>query len=169
MGCGDGINSTYLYNKGYDVIASDFSENALNIVRSENTNISTVCFDMTNNFPFPNEFFDVIIASLSTHYFFMEETQKIYARIWDKLKLGGSLIFRVNSYSELENNKRVDVIKLIEKDFYLSSNGKTKRYFSVETMKLLLEDTNFLVIYIENVEFKYNNRVKYAIEGIAIK
>lgn len=167
LGCGDGNNSLYLYNLGYDVIASDFSIKALEIIKKRNEKIKTSCFDMTKDFPFKNEYFDIIIASLSTHYFTLEETKRIYKRIWNSLKYDGYLIFRVNSTLELIRNKKNDIVGTLEENYYISANGKYKRYFSIDSTKEVLKE--FSVVNISEVEFAYLNTMKYAIEGVAKK
>jgi len=46
LGCGSGINSYYLHDNGYDVIACDFSPSAIKIIKNKNSEIATMCFDM---------------------------------------------------------------------------------------------------------------------------
>ena len=76
IGCGIGNNGLYLTEKGFNVIACDFSEKAINIVEELLPNAETKVFDMLNTFPFENNSQQVIIADLSIHYFYWHDTVK---------------------------------------------------------------------------------------------
>ena len=167
LGCGDGGNALYLESIGLEVVAADFSQSALNIVKSRSSTISTCCFDMTNKFPFDPETFDFVVASLSTHYFSFQDTLNVYEQIWSVLKPNGYLFFRVNSIREYLLNKKNDTVEIIEPNYYLSANGKKKRYFTIETIKEMLHKFHIEEIYED--EFRYKNNKKYAISGVARK
>ena len=69
LGCGDGGNSLYLNNNGYQVISCDFSEEALNIVKLFIPKCIRLKFDFAKDFPFDDDSVKCIIADLSIHYF----------------------------------------------------------------------------------------------------
>lgn len=167
LGCGDGMTAQYLHNLGFNVVAADFSKEALKIVNDRCPQIRTLCFDMTGEFPFGDETFDLVVANLSTHYFSEKTTKEVYLRIFDKLKKGGFFVFRVNSYREFEKKSEHDILEVVEKDYYRLRNGKVKRFFSVDTIKPYL--TSFAAVSVWEEESQYGASKKYAVVGVAQK
>ena len=168
LGCGEGGNAFALYNKGYQVIACDFSKIVLERIGNCNPHIRTDCFDMSKGLPYATNSIGAIIASLSTHYFNTVETKQLYNDIYRCLKLGGYFVYRVNSLKELQRNQD-NIIKPLEKDFYLMRNGKKKRYFNVDSIAEFLISSGFVVLENEEVELQFNGVKKYAIAGVAKK
>jgi SAM-dependent methyltransferase len=166
LGCGEGGNTLFLHNQGYRVIACDFSQVVLDRIKEENSNISINNFDMNEGIPYGNGSVGIVITSLSTHYFTFEQTKKLYDNIYKCLKPGGYYIYRTNSYKEFERNQD-NMLKSIEKDYYLTKNGKKKRYFTVESMAQFLN--NFDIIENFDTELEFNGVRKYAVEGVARK
>lgn len=167
LGCGRGENSQYLYQKGFHVISCDFSPVVLDSMKSRNSFIKTMCFDMTREFPLPKGTIGVVLASLSTHYFSAADTRSIYRRIFDVLENRGYYLFRVNSLKEYDENDQKKSVSEIEKDYYLLEDGTTKRYFSIKSMTDFLED--FRIIDLKEGSFLYHGKRKYFIEGLAQK
>lgn len=69
LGCGEGNDTLYLTERGFKVIVCDYSEIALNHVKQELANVETIQLDISENLPFKENTFDLIIADLSLHYF----------------------------------------------------------------------------------------------------
>lgn len=166
LGCGEGGNAIYLHGMGYRVIACDFSQVVLNRIKREHPDIETKNFDMVEGIPFESNSIGIVISNLSTHYFSSEQTKKIYSDIYRCLKPGGYFIYRVNSNDEYERNKN-NIITRLEDEYYLTRNGKRKRYFSVDSMARFL--TDFVILENFKTELDFNGVKKYAIEGIAQK
>lgn len=65
IGCGKGRNSIFLAQNGYSVYAIDFLPSATREVKQKaktlNLNIQTICQSVTEPFPFPDNYFDLII------------------------------------------------------------------------------------------------------------
>lgn len=167
LGCGEGGNALYYKNLGYKAVACDFSQVVLDRIKHRNPNMDVINFDMSDGIPYDDNSIGVVVASLSIHYFDLEQTKKVIENIYRCLKPGGYFIYRVNSYKEYERNKD-NMLKCIEEDFYRTKNGKKKRYFSVESMARLLND-DFWIIQNSDTELMFNGVQKFAVEGIALK
>lgn len=167
LGCGSGINSYYLFDNGYDVIACDFSYAALEIIKNNNIKIPTLCFDMTQCIPVDNKSIGIVLASLSTHYFPLSDTIALYHNIYNILEYSGYFIFRVNSIKEYDFNDKDSTLDIIEENYYRLKNGAVKRYFNISIITNLLKD--FKVIGLTESEFVYFGNKKYFIDGIAQK
>ena len=70
LGCGSGNDTLYLTEKGFSVIACDYSDIALEQVNQNIKNVKTIKLDISLPLPFEDNAFDLIIADLSLHIFF---------------------------------------------------------------------------------------------------
>lgn len=129
LGCGAGGDSLYLSERGYSVIACDYSNEALNIVNKFLPDIKIIQMDISKTLPFEDESIQIIIADLSLHYFNNETTKSIVEEIKRVLKTNGYLIGRVNSINDI--NYGAENGEEIEKNFYLTEEGY-KRFFNKE-------------------------------------
>ena len=68
LGCGTGANTLYLKEKGYQVLATDFSLEALTNVKNNIKNVQVQYLNMLEKFPLTDSSFSLIIADLSLHY-----------------------------------------------------------------------------------------------------
>lgn len=164
LGCGAGGDSLYLTSNGYDVIACDYSEEALKIVKKNVKVYKTLCIDLTNSLPFKDKSTYVIIADLSLHYFNNVTTKKIILELKRILMDDGYLIIRLNSIND--KNYGVGQGTLIEDDFYLTKSGY-KRFFSIDSVRKLFEDWNIDVI--KEVEIDRFGLKKKAIQSVVKK
>ena len=167
LGCGRGANAVYLHNHGFNVLACDFSLPAIKFINENHPAIKTRCFDMIHEFPTDFRDVGVVLASLSTHYFTLEDTTKLYNNIRNMLGLGGYFIFRVNSKKEYAHKNKAYVTDIIEEDYYALKDGVTKRYFDIDSISALLG--GFSIIQINENISEYNDGKKYFIEGIVQK
>ena len=129
LGCGTGNDTLYLVERGFNVIACDYSEVALSGVRKNIKGVETRCIDISKVLPFENETFDLIVADLSLHYFDTETTKSILKEIRRILKKGATLLARVNSIYDI--NAGAGQGEKIEENFYFVE-GYNKRFFSIE-------------------------------------
>lgn len=167
LGCGEGGNALYYKNLGYRVVACDFSQVVLDRIKRRDPDMAVINFDMREGIPYDENSIGVVVASLSIHYFDLEQTKKVIGSVYRCLKAGGYFIYRVNSYKEYERNKD-NMLECIEEDFYKTKNGKKKRYFTIESMARLLND-DFQIIQNFDTELFFNGVQKFAVEGIALK
>jgi SAM-dependent methyltransferase len=167
LGCGTGVNSFYLHGNGFKVIACDFSPRAVRMVNEKNPGIETMCFDMAEGIPIYGKRVGAVVASLSTHYFTLDDTVRLYRNIHGLLERDGYFIFRVNGVNEYLINDIHNAEDEIEENYYRLKNGSVKRYFGVSDMRGFLE--GFEVIQVEDCTDTYFGKTKYFIGGIAVK
>jgi len=126
LGCGRGFDAWYLTNLGWPVIATDFSVEALHIARQAAPAATFLQLNLRDGLPFPPETFQVIIASLSLHYFYWAQTQIIISHIHHCLRVGGLLLVRLNSTKD--TNHGATGHPAVEPNCFLV-NGELKRFF----------------------------------------
>lgn len=158
LGDGQGQDSRFFASKGYNVIATDLSDKALEINKNKSseaglTNISIEKLDLLNPFPYEDNSFNIVYAHLSLHYFDLESTKKIIAEIYRVLKKDGYFCTFNNSTSDPEYTKG----KTIEQD-YIETEGVRKRFFSVDSIRELVDC--FQTILLDNKGETYKDSAK---------
>lgn len=129
LGCGVGNDSLYLTEKGFDVIACDYSDIAIEKINKEFNNVETKIVDISKRLPFEDNSFDLIIADLSLHYFDENTTKNIMREIKRILTPNSYLIARVNSVEDI--NHGAGQGKKLEENFYYVE-GYNKRFFTIQ-------------------------------------
>jgi len=137
LGCGCGHDSTYLARLGYNVTATDFSEEALKICHQLAPSVTHLQVDVRQPLPFPNNSFYFVVASLSLHYFSWQQTKAIEKEIRRCLKNKGVFFVRLNSTND--TNYGAVGHKEIEPNFYLV-NGIQKRFFDRDSIDTLFNE-----------------------------
>jgi len=160
LGCGDGRDSLYFFNKGLKVTAVDFSPSGIKKLQSQNLKINCVLSDI-RKIKFPKNSFDVIYAHLSLHYFDDKNTTKIFDNLYQILKNGGLLFIKCKSTDDVLFGKG----KKIAENMY--EKGHTRHFFSKEYMAEKLE--KFKIIKIRKTSSVYHDDKSNFIEGIATK
>lgn len=128
LGCGSGNDTKYLVERGKQVIACDYSENAIGNIRRNFPEVrEAMCFDMTRGLPFSDDFTELLVADLSLHYFSEETTFAILEEIRRVLRPEGALLFRVNSVRD--TNHGAGQGAEVEPRYFEVSNGHFKRFF----------------------------------------
>lgn len=133
LGAGQGQDTRFFAEHGYQVVSTDISDVALGICKAKippklKDKITVEKLDLSSDFPYPDKSFDVVYAHLSLHYFDKDTTTKIFAEIERVLKPGGVFAFFTNSTSDPEYKAG----KEIEEDLF-KIDGISKRYFSIES------------------------------------
>ena len=134
LGCGAGHDARSLSRRGYDVVAVDFSDEALKLTRRRAPEAETRRVDLTRPLPFPDARFGVVVASLSLHYFPWQKTVEILEDVRRCLVPGGLLLARLNStndayYAAARKQE-------IEENLYLV-DGSPKRLFDRQSVDAL--------------------------------
>lgn len=129
LGCGVGNDTLYLTEKGFRVVACDYSDVAIEKINKEFVNVETKIVDISKPLPFENNSFDLIIADLSLHYFDQITTKDIMREIKRILTPNGYLIARVNSVDDI-NHGAGQGEKLEENFFFVE--GYNKRFFTTQ-------------------------------------
>ena len=128
LGCGGGNDTLYLTERGFSVIACDYSEVALDKIKQNFKDVETKLIDISQTLPFESQSFDLIIADLSLHYFDEKTTKSVLQEIKRILTLDGSLLARVNSTQDI--NHGAGQGEKIEENFYFVE-GYNKRFFTI--------------------------------------
>jgi len=136
LGCGDGHDARFLTERGFPVVATDFSEKALEITRRAAPAAKTQNVDLTRGLPFPDASFGVIVASLSLHYFPWHQTTEILAEVRRCLQPGGHLLARFNSTRD--PRYRAAEKQRIENNFYLIGD-MPRRLFDKQDLEALFK------------------------------
>lgn len=137
LGCGAGNDSLYFAEKGHIVLATDFSDVAIekNNNRYKNDNLQFEVLDISKSFKYIDNTFNVIYSRLSLHYFIDSVTKEIFQEIYRILKSEGYLCFICKSVKDPLYGKGTQ----IEKDMF-DNNGHIRHFFSEEYVKECLQD-----------------------------
>jgi SAM-dependent methyltransferase/8-oxo-dGTP pyrophosphatase MutT (NUDIX family) len=146
LGAGQGQDSRFFAENGYEVTSTDLEQGALGLSEEKTSKelqslISLRQLNLQDELPFENESFDVIYAHLSLHYFDNETTDRLFDEVYRVLRRGGTFAFLVNSTSDPEYGQG----RQLEPDYF--QIGKlAKRYLSVKTARTLTQyfDTTLL-------------------------
>lgn len=166
LGCGNGEDTKFLLDSGFDVVSVDFSNSAIKAV-SDIKGSKPILFDMSDEKEweqFADNSFDAVVANLSLHYFDSRTTKMILSNLKRVLKPGdGVLIARLNS-SKDEKFGANDGVE-VEPNFYINrERGITKRFFTVDTIKEFF--SIFEIILVQSKEILYIGKTKQIFEII---
>jgi ubiquinone/menaquinone biosynthesis C-methylase UbiE len=91
IGCGTGKNTEWLVTRGKNIVAVDISDEMLSIAKQKITenNVSFIKADVTENWSFTSETFDLAVCSLVLEH--IEDIQNIIKQIAAHLKVSGVL------------------------------------------------------------------------------
>ncbi|TBL80239.1 class I SAM-dependent methyltransferase [Paenibacillus thalictri] len=161
LGCGYGCDTLYLVERGYRVIACDFSQEALKKIADYIPEAATLQLDLRESLPFADGSAMVIVADLSLHYFSWADTQRIVSEIGRVLQPGGVLLCRVNSVGDVLFGAGQG--KMIEPDYYETEAGN-KRFFTKESLELLFQQWD--IEYMQEAEMHRYGKKKLLWEAV---
>ncbi len=153
LGGGDGIDSLYFISKGHKVYLFDISNLALERAKERvrekgyENRLFTESLDLTKDrLPTEDNFFDVLFARLSLHYFYQDRMVEIFKDIYRVLKEDGTAYIAVKSPDDKTEMKWLeDNNKKLGEGIY-SENGLVKTRFTKEKYTSILKEagiTNF--------------------------
>lgn len=90
LGCGPGLDAKVLAARGFRVFGCDLR-------REPPHGLTYFVADLRDNLPLRDRAADVVLASLSLHYFPWAITRDLFGEIHRALKVDGRLLFRVNA------------------------------------------------------------------------
>lgn len=141
VGCGPGMKSKYLINKGLKVVGIDISEKMIEIARREAPAGKFYVMDM-KDIDKLKENFDGIFAHACLLHIPKKEIRKILKILLNKLKKGSYIHLAVKEKKPEEQEEEV----VVEKDY-----GYTYRrffsYFTPDEVKNYLRDLKMEIIY----------------------
>ena len=137
IGCGHGRHVIYFSVKGHDVFGID---NHPPIIRRLNKQLARVklyadlkCCDFIKGLPYPNRYFDLVIATRSIHHTNARTMKKIFGEINRVIKIKGLLFLQVPDYEgsqKLEKKwmeyGRPITHRWVEKHTYIPLSGPEK-------------------------------------------
>jgi len=153
-GCGQGQDTKLFAEKGYDVVAADFSATALKFSQEKmpaelKEKIEYREIDLSEQLPFADGSFDVVYSHMASHYFDTAGTTRLFDEYFRVLKQGGVLLLLLNTVHDAEIAKGAK----IEEDYYQIGDMK-KRFFSAESVKALASKFELLVADEEGETYK---------------
>ncbi len=101
LGCGNGADLAMLAAEGFSVVGVDRSPAAIAEARKRISPQFLYRQDLREQFPIAAHNASAVIASLSLHYFSVEQTEEVMHRIRDCLAPGGIFLCRVNSTQDV--------------------------------------------------------------------
>lgn len=131
-GCGTGILSQELLQKGANVTGMDVSENMLKIAASTlGSNVKLFHADLAEPLDFlENESFDIVVASLSIHY--VKDWAPVFEEFYRVLRPEGQLVFStVHPFDNFEGalSGVYFETELIDEIWHRSGNAYRVRYY----------------------------------------
>lgn len=166
IGCGAGFDTECLATEGFDVTATDFSMNALSIVRERLPAVKLLLHNTRDPFPFSSGAFDLVLASLSLHYFDEQTTREIVEEIQRLLRPKGLLLFRVNSTSD--HSFGTGQGDLLEQHFFVQ-DGIRRRYFTEDSCRGLFPSSDWEELVLEEKVVERYRKSKALYEGLMQK
>ncbi len=151
LGCGSGWDTVELLSTGCKIIATDLSTGNLSAAKLAAPNADNVQLNHSQPLPFATSSMDVIVASLTLHYFPWTVTMQIASELKRCLKTDGVLLARFNSTHDV--NHGALSTDIIEPNFYRVGTS-TKRFFDEASVRTFLRgwDIQFLE---ENIIQRY--------------
>ena len=135
LGCGSGRDTEVLAGAGHHVVGVDLSASAIEEAAVRVPSCEFHCQDIRA--PFPIRSTNVVLGSLSLHYFPWSETVALVRRIHDVLCPLGLFLCRLNSTED--HNYGAGGHPEIEPNYYLV-NGHPKRFFDRAAIDELFAD-----------------------------
>lgn len=137
MGCGYGDDTATLAAAGLAVIGFDLSRPALAVARRRVPSARLERRDIRDPLPGGRGEFGVVLASLSLHYFPLQDTVRIVAGIRNVLRPKGILVCRLNSTED--KNFGAGARKELEPGLF-EVDGHPKRFFDREAVEALFSE-----------------------------
>jgi SAM-dependent methyltransferase len=133
LGCGVGHDTEVLTSWGFEVTALDVSQVAVGHSKRRNPGAVHRVMDLRKMGSLGGRF-DVVVASLSLHYFDRDDTAAIFQSIHGLLNPGGILAFRVNAFDDVESGAPGDAATWER----VSVDGVGKQFFTPEKIAAVL-------------------------------
>jgi len=136
LGAGQGQDSRYFAELGYEVSSTDLCEEALKISKKRSKekkfDISFQELDLSKGIlPYKDESFDVVYASLSLHYFDDEITEKLFSEIRRVLRSDGIVAMLLNNI----NDAKTKHLTKISDGLFENDKRILRRFFSLKYLE----------------------------------
>jgi SAM-dependent methyltransferase len=134
LGCGAGDDTRMLAAWGHTVTAVDCSASAVAASAARTPGATHQVLDMRDLPGLIPPGFEIIVASLSLHYFDEADTRRMFAMVRDLLAPGGVFVFRVNA----EDDVHFGATGSHSSWAVAEHNGRTKQFFTESKIRELL-------------------------------
>jgi SAM-dependent methyltransferase len=135
LGCGAGRDTATLCVAGLAVVATDIARPSLRRVAEKARRAAAVQMDLREPFPFRARSFQVIVASLSLHYFSWDRTTRAVDEVARCLRPGGLLLARFNSTKDV--NHGAGVGEEIEPNLFRVGESHKRFFDRTDVVELL--------------------------------
>ena len=167
LGCGTGRHLLYFAQQGFEVYGLDGSPKGLDIAKNwlseENKDANLTCQRIEQKFPYPNEYFDVIISIQVIHHNYLKDIIVTAQEIDRILKPNGFIFITVpilHIFSRAEWDLKKD-----EKRTFIPQKGQEKglphHFFTISEFKSIFKSFSLKETYID----KTNHRAFLAIKN----
>jgi len=136
---GDGANSEYFIEKGFDLYGTDISKLAVETMEEKFPDSNWIEHDTLDKFPFSDEKFDLVFARLALHYFKKDDIKNVLFDINRIMKTNSYLYVMVkcSNTGEIDTGKvsytKDDWIDMISEEFeVVEYENNTKKAYSFE-------------------------------------
>jgi SAM-dependent methyltransferase len=146
LGCGTGDDARFLLERGLTVFGLDLSPDRVSQAARRAPGAHFVVGDLAVGLPFRSMVADLVVASLSLHYFDRRTTRAILRDIARVLRKDGMMLCRVNVVGQTISRWGEGVER--EPDFFEVEPGRFKRFFSRDSLQEMLS-RDFVVESIE--------------------
>ncbi len=164
LGCGTGRHTVYFADAGYEVYGFDFSRYAIKrareILKENQLHANLKVWDMTNPFPYEDEFFGAVISISAFHHHKVENIKKVIAEIDRVTGKGSYLYVKVPRLERmLERIKQGDKLNEIAPGTFVILEGTQKgvphHVFSKEELIRLFHSFNVESITSRNYSYSF--------------
>lgn len=167
LGAGQGQDSLYFAQQGYEVLAMDFSAFALDQAKKRlaediKPHIDFQVVDLSQSLPYRSGSFDVVYSHLTLHYFTTHRTQDLFDEIYSILKPGGIFATLTNTIADPE----IIGLQSIEDGLYQIGDIQ-KRYFSPQSLAPFVK--KFTTLLLDNQGETHKDKIKTLIRFIGQK
>lgn len=160
LGCGNGSDSLFFHQIGFQVTAIDFAEKQITLLKEKYPDIAWLSRDLRDAFhAIPKQ--DIVYAHLSLHYFDEVETSTIFNKVFNVLNDDGLFYVKCKSIQDPLFGKGV---RISENRYHY---GHTRTFFSVPLMMSKLK--SFKILSIKETVHPYHGESCAFVEGIAKK
>lgn len=137
LGCGLGDDARLLAIRGLRVIGLDRDPARVGEAARRVPEAGFVVADLTATLPFRDAVVDLVVASLSLHYFNHRTTAAIVGEVRRVLREDGRLLARVNAVGDRQSAYGVGIE--LEPDVFEVEPGHVKRFYTPASLRELLE------------------------------
>jgi SAM-dependent methyltransferase len=138
LGCGLGDDTAQLAAAGMLAFGFDRDKERVVAAARKVPSASFAVCDLADGICVRDGVVDLVIASLSLHYFDLTTSRTIVGDVARVLRPGGRLLARVNAVGDVDAGYGQGVE--LEPDFFEVAPGRCKRFFSEASLRALLDD-----------------------------